>query len=291
MAWLSGKRAVITGAGGFLGSRLHSRLSGLGAEVLPIDRERDVRDKSILTPVFREGDVIFHLAGLANPQYCSQHPEEALSVNALGTLGVLEAALAKACSLVVLASTSHVYGVPQRMPVDELHPVAPSSPYGASKALAESFCSYYSRFRGLKTVTLRFFNIYGPGQRGDYLIPTITRQLGGDTIRIRDFAARRDYLYVDDAIEAFLLAASNEKAAGDVFNIGGGKLYSAKEVAETISSLSGKNLPVAESPSPDLAGGARELSADTSKAQKILGWKQAVPLEQGLRRVLGTIGN
>jgi len=278
MEW-EGTPALVTGGDGFIGSRLVEKLRELGAEVAVASKGRgggrgflsiDVTKPSSLK--FDGYEVVFHLAGIANPRFCEENPEIAFLVNSYGSLNVMEECRSSGVGRMLLSSSAHVYGIPQRVPISEEHPLRPISTYGRSKVAAEHICRAYG------ATVLRFFNVYGPGQRGSYLIPTILSSLVDECIELRNLNCKRDFVYIDDIVDAMLLAVDSPR---ECFNIGSGEGHSSKEIAELLFKVSGKHPKLASLNKPDQIP---LLVADAGKARRMLGWKPKVGLEEGLRR-------
>jgi UDP-glucose 4-epimerase len=280
MEW-RGKRILVTGGDGFIGSHLVAKLDGLGAEVTVASKNKSGKGKFICIDVtnpslnFEKYEAVFHLAGIADPRACEKNPEQAFIVNSYGSLNVMEACRRSGVERILLSSSAHVYGIPQYTPIDEKHPLKPVSAYGQSKVAAEKICEAYG------ATILRFFNIYGEEQRGDYLIPTLVSNLGEESITLRNLDSKRDFVYVDDVVDAMLLAVDYPK---ECFNIGSGIGQSPKEVAELLFKISGKRPRLTSLNKPD---SVPVLVASIGKAKKELGWEPKVKLEEGLRRVYG----
>jgi nucleoside-diphosphate-sugar epimerase len=280
MEW-SGKRILVTGGDGFVGSHLVRKLEMLGAEVTVASKNKAGRGRFISIDVtsppldFGKYHAVFHLAGIADPRACEENPEQAFLVNSYGSLNVMEACRRGGVERMLLSSSAHVYGIPQYTPIDEKHPVKPVSAYGRSKVAAEQICKAYG------ATILRFFNIYGEEQRGDYLIPTIISNLEEESITLRNLDSRRDFVYVDDVVDAMLLAVDHPN---ECFNIGSGSGCSPQEIAELLFKISGKKPRLASLNRPD---SVPVLVADIGKARKELGWEPKVKLEEGLKRVYG----
>jgi nucleoside-diphosphate-sugar epimerase len=280
MEW-SGKRILVTGGDGFVGSHLVRKLEMLGAEVTVASKNKAGRGRFISIDVtsppldFGKYHAVFHLAGIADPRACEEKPEQAFLVNSYGSLNVMEACRRGGVERMLLSSSAHVYGIPQYTPIDEKHPVKPVSAYGRSKVAAEQICKAYG------ATILRFFNIYGEEQRGDYLIPTIISNLEEESITLRNLDSRRDFVYVDDVVDAMLLAVDHPN---ECFNIGSGSGCSPQEIAELLFKISGKKPRLASLNRPD---SVPVLVADIGKARKELGWEPKVKLEEGLKRVYG----
>ncbi len=283
MEW-SGKRILVTGGDGFIGSHLVPKLEELGAEVTVASKNKSGSGKFISIDVtssslnLKKYDAVFHLAGIADPRACEENPGQAFLVNSYGSLNVMEACRRSGVERILLSSSAHVYGIPQYTPIDEKHPLKPVSAYGRSKVAAEQICEEYG------ATILRFFNIYGEEQRGDYLIPTIISNLDKESITLRNLDSKRDFIYVDDVVDAMLLALHHPN---ECFNIGSGRGYGSQEIAELLFKISGKKPRLASLNRPD---SVPVLIADIGKAKKELGWEPKVKLEEGLRRVYGGFG-
>jgi UDP-glucose 4-epimerase len=280
MKW-SGKHTLVTGGDGFIGSHLVAKLEELGAEVTVASKNKtggrnflsiDVTKSSLN---FGEYEVVFHLAGIADPRTCEENPEQAFLVNSYGSLNVMEACGRSGVKRILLSSSAHVYGIPQYTPIDERHPLRPVSTYGRSKVAAEHICKSYG------ATILRFFNVYGKEQRGDYLIPTIISNLDRESITLRNLDSKRDFVYVDDVVDAMLLAVDYPN---ECFNIGSGTGHTPQEIAELLLRISGKKPKLIDLNKADRI---TALVADIGKARKLLGWEPKVGLEEGLGRVYG----
>jgi len=279
----TGKRVLVTGSRGFIGSHLVCRLEQEGAEVIGVDISDgiDITDRSQLKGC-NNIDFIYHLAAKVNIPAAAADSGSTYFTNVAGTLNMLELGRQNQVSKFIFAST-YVYGRPQYLPVDEKHPVNPVNPYSRSKVLGEELCRAYHDDCGLKCVIIRAFNIYGEGQGGDFLIPGILRQIAGDAIRLDDAEPKRDFLYVDDAVAAYIKAAGYTGADFAVFNIGSGKSYSVAGVVDRIMSVAGKKLPV-QYRQKRRKNELMDVVADIAKARRELGWEPEIDFEEGLRR-------
>ena len=294
-------RAVVTGAAGFIGSTLCDALLSGGHEVLAVDCftpyydtdvkrtnaagftvvEADLRHAD-LHEWLAATDVVFHLA--AQPGVRSSWAdgfETYDSHNVLATQRLLEAAADRRVHRLVVASSSSVYGdVPH--PVHEDAPLAPRSPYGVTKAAAEHLVGAYAAARGLETVILRLFTVYGPRQRPDMLIHRLIESaLGGPACPLYgDGSQSRDFTYVDDVVSALLLSASADVERGATFNIAGGTCAPLSAVIDMVRDC------VGQAPLLDRQGVQRgdvvSTRAVTEKARRALGWAPAVDLRQGI---------
>jgi len=213
---------------------------------------------------------------------------KAHSTNATGTLALLQASVDADVKKVINASSSSVYGKVCYLPFDERHPTQPISPYGVSKLAAEHYCRVYSELYGLKTVSLRYFTVYGPRMRPDLAISIFTRhakaneplELFGDGTKTRDFT------YIDDVVSATIAALST---GSGVYNIGGGHQISIQKLAEAIIKVTGSSSQIIYD--QPFKGDQEHTYADTKKAERELGWVPRVSLEDGLMRYYKWISN
>jgi len=286
---LEGKRILITGASGFVGRHLAEELGRDGAEVVTLDaREEysvDVRDwQGVRAFESKLGklDLVYHLAALMFVPYSFESPRETYEVNVLGTLNVLELCRAHNVEKVVFAS-SYVYGHPEYLPVDEEHPLNPTSPYARSKVMGEGLCRAYYEDYGLKCIILRPFNIYGEGQSDSFLIPSILKQLVSGEIELMDPEPRRDFLYISDTIEAYMKAGQYTDSAFEIFNIGSGVSYSVDSIASRIMETWGQEVKVRYKNDRRRAE-IMDVVSSIQKAKEKLGWEPKVTIDEGLRR-------
>jgi len=286
---LEGKRILITGASGFVGRHLAEELGRDGAEVVTLDaREKysvDVRDwQGVRAFESKLGklDLVYHLAALMFVPYSFESPRETYEVNVLGTLNVLELCRAHNVEKVVFAS-SYVYGHPEYLPVDEEHPLNPTSPYARSKVMGEGLCRAYYEDYGLKCIILRPFNIYGEGQSDSFLIPSILKQLVSGEIELMDPEPRRDFLYISDTIEAYMKAGQYADSAFEIFNIGSGVSYSVDSIASRIMETWGQEVKVRYKNDRRRAE-IMDVVSSIQKAKEKLGWEPKVTIDEGLRR-------
>jgi nucleoside-diphosphate-sugar epimerase len=293
------KNVLVTGATGFVGpylvKELHERNARIKVLTINISGNRledaitmmhgNITDTGSLKNVMKDVDIVFHLAAVSNVNYAIAHPRETFETNATGTLNLLEEARKNDVGKFVYISSSHVYGVPQYLPMDEKHPVNPHEPYAASKASAEMLVKIYALNYGLKTTIIRPFNMYGPGQSRDFLIPSIIGQaLEKDIIELGNLSPTRDLLYITDAIEGMLTIAQH----GDgIYNIGSGRETSIKEVVETIINIidPAKKYISIESRRRSNAIDIPRMCADISRLNK-LGWFPVVDLKEGLMKTI-----
>lgn len=312
MNW-TGKKVVVTGAGGFIGSHLCERLAGLGAHVRAFVRYNSRNDngslKFILNKILKDIEVVpgevrspesirqaftnmeyvFHLASLIAIPYSYIDPRDYVETNVLGTINVLIAARELNMKMVTHTSTSEVYGTARYVPIDEKHPVQGQSPYSATKIAADKLAeSFYCAYK-LPVVTVRPFNNYGPRQSMRAIIPTIVIQaLNSNSIKLGSIHPTRDFTFVEDTANGFLLAAATEGTVGEVINIGSGQEISMQDLVQTIGEVMGKSLHIEQEPErirPPLSEVDR-LLAGTEKAHSMLNWYPQTSLKDGLKRTI-----
>ena len=283
---LKGKRILVTGSSGFVGQYLVEELKRHNAELVTLTDKNgnriDVRDWQKIKEI-GDLDMVYHLAAKTYVPLSFENPVETYGVNVLGTLNILELCRLRDVKKIVFVS-SYVYGQPQYIPVDEGHPVQPTNPYMRSKVLGEELCRAYNTDFGVKCIILRPFNIYGPRQDKNFLIPSIMAQLRTGKIELKDPEPKRDFVYISDILDAYI-KAGEFKGDFEVFNIGSGKSYSVKEIVDKIVHLYGKEVKVTykyERRKNEIM----DTVADIRKAKKLLGWKPKTSLEKGIEKCL-----
>lgn len=296
-SFFKGKKILITGSSGFVGSHLSVRLKELGAEIYGISKSAktkdilkvDVLDYERLHKITREREIeiCFHLAAESLVETGQEDPYETFKVNIEGTLNILECARKNRLKKIIIASTVHVYGK-NRVPYLERYTPKPSRPYETSKTCTDLIAQSYAYTYQLPVLIPRFVNIYGPGDlHFTRLIPkTIQAIMLGNMLTLWGGEAVREYLFIDDAIDAYLCLAQAplpKSSDNRIFNFGSGNRISVESLIEKIVTLSGKKLPIKR------VVGGRKLEipsqyVSSRKAQKILGWKAKVPFDEGLRR-------
>jgi UDP-glucose 4-epimerase len=299
-------KVLVTGGGGFVGSNLVRRLLEEGHEVRVLDNfstgnrrnlvdvvdgiqivEGELRSYERVHNATRGVEVVFHQGALPSVPRSVQDPLTTGAVNVEGTLNVLLAARDEDVRRVVFASSSSVYGNTGSLPRVESQFPDPISPYAVSKLAAERYCVSFARVYGLETVTLRYFNVFGPAQdpTSQYaaVVPRfITAIDAGEPVPIYgDGEQSRDFTYVDNVVEANVLAAGAPEASGAVLNVATGDSRSVNALADTIGEVLGK--PVDREYLPTRAGDVRDSWADVSEARRVLAWEPRVGLEEGLR--------
>jgi UDP-glucose 4-epimerase len=251
--------------------------------------EGDLRSFERAFTAVRGCEIVFHQAALPSVPRSVADPLTTSEVNVTGTLNVLLAARDAGTRRVVYASSSSVYGSNSSDVKREDHPVTPLSPYGVSKHAGESYCVSFSRVYGLESVSLRYFNVFGPRQNpiSEYaaVIPNVfsAALLGEEAVVFGDGSQCRDFTYVDDVVAACLIAADASAASGEVFNIGRGERTSVNELVDLISEITGT--PIKARYLPWRPGEIRVSVAEISKAASVLGYQPSVTVPEGLTRV------
>ncbi len=290
-------RVLVTGSKGFVGSWLLAHLESTGDEVTGLDTEVDVTDLAAVTEVVRAAapEAICHLAAQASVGTSWLDQASTYQVNVIGAVNVLDAAAAcDAPPRVLLISSAEVYGrvAPDDLPLSEDHPFAPLSPYAASKAAAEMVGLRAWLGDGLEVIRARPFNHTGPGQRTDFVVPALAKQVadavnsGADALHTGNLDARRDLTDVRDVVRSYrqLLVSGTP---GAVYNVCAGESVAIREVAERLLALAGLDLPIVVDPARVRAIDVPELRGDPARIKAATGWAPEIPLDVTLRDVLG----
>ncbi|MHB8681172.1 MAG: GDP-mannose 4,6-dehydratase [Acidimicrobiales bacterium] len=293
-------RALVTGGKGFVGGWLTSHLRERGDEVVAVDREVEITDADeVRRAIVDVGpDVVYHLAALAHVGRSWADPGTVFRVNALGTLYVLEAA--RACTpapRVLLISSAEVYGEvsPEQLPVAEDAPLAPVTPYAASKVAAEYLGVQAHLAHGLPVIRVRPFNHVGPGQGTEFVVPSLAERIveagrtGSGSVGVGNLAARRDLTDVRDVVRAYRLLAE-DGIPGEVYNVCSGTAVSIRSVAERLLELAGVDAGLVTDPLLARPVDVPVLCGDPSKLGATTGWAPVIPLDQTLRDVLAERG-
>ncbi|MFO0811864.1 MAG: SDR family NAD(P)-dependent oxidoreductase [Gemmatales bacterium] len=311
MQW-QGKTALVTGAGGFIGSHLAEELVRRGAKVkamvhydsrpqrsnLELADARlvhemqilsgDVADPHFMYRAVQGCDVVFHLAALIGIPFSYVAPSAYVQTNIVGTINTLEACRLHGTPRMVHTSTSECYGTARYAPIDELHPLQGQSPYSASKIGADKLVeSFWLSFK-LPVTTLRSFNTYGPRQSARAVIPTILSQLlsGATSLKLGDASPVRDMNFVEDTVAAFLAVAASDACLGEVVNAGTGRGETIGTIAELAMKIVGRTVPIQTEALRQRPEGSEvwKLIAANAKAKQLAGWSPQVTLEAGLEK-------
>ncbi len=316
LGYYAGRRVMVTGGLGFIGSNLARRLVELGAEVLLVDslvpgyggnlhnvadlggrvvvNVADVRSEWSINYLVQGRDVIFNLAGQVSHVDSMSDPRTDLEINCRAQLTLLEACRRHNPGVkVVYASTRQIYGKPRYLPLDEEHLVVPTDVNGINKAAGERYHLLYNDVHGVRAAALRLTNTYGPrmlmshGRQG--FLPWFVRLAmdGQDVTLYAPGEQLRDFTYVDDAVDAFLRAGASEAANGEAFNLGGLRPYRLREVAELVVGAAGAGrVRLVPFPPEKRAIEVGSVHSSYAKIERVLGWRPTVGLEEGLARMV-----
>ena len=310
---IEGKKTLVTGAGGFIGSHLVEALVRTGAEVrvfvrynsrgdlgllerLPREIKQelevfagDLKDPEALRRPAKGCEIVFHLGSLIAIPYSYINPMDFVQTNIVGTANLLNACLGNNVEKIVHTSTSEVYGTSIYCPMDEKHPLQAQSPYSATKIAADKLAESYCRAFGIPVAIARPFNTYGPRQSARAVIPTIILQaLYGDKVMLGSVEPKRDFTYVEDTVSGLIEVAKSVRSVGEVINIGCGREISIAELAQVILSVMGKEAAILKEERrvrPEKSEVER-LMCDNSKARRLLEWEPRISLKEGLIRTI-----
>lgn len=310
---LRGKRVLVTGAGGFIGSHLCEALVAGGATVRAFVRYNsrndrgllemlpdavkgeiecvagDLKDSEAIRRATRGCQVVFHLGALISIPYSYVHPLDYVQTNMVGSANVFNAALDLGVEKLVHTSTSEVYGTAQFVPISEVHPLGAQSPYAASKIGSDQLALSYHRSFDLPVTVLRPFNTFGPRQSARAVIPTIiTQALTQDQVRLGALHPTRDLTYVKDTVGGFIRIAEADNTVGEVVSIGTGREVTIGELAEKITSMVGCSVGITVDQvrvRPEKSEVER-LLCDNTKARQLMGWEPRYTLEAGLSETI-----
>jgi UDP-glucose 4-epimerase len=312
---LHGARVLVTGGLGFIGSNLARRLVDLGAQVVLVDslvpeyggnrfniagiedrvtvHVTDVRDETALRELVRDCDYLFNLAGQTSHLDSMHDPFIDLEMNCRAQLAILEACRRHNPGVkIVFASTRQLYGRPESLPVDEHHPLRPIDINGIHKMAGEWYHILYSHVHGLRAAALRLTNTIGPRMRvkdarQTFLGLWVRNLLEGSEIEVWGGEQLRDFNYVDDAVDAFLLTALSEDSNGRVFNLAGDSVISLNELATLLIDVGGTGrMAIRPFPEERRRIDIGDYYADASLIQRVVGWRPRVPLREALRRTI-----
>jgi dTDP-glucose 4,6-dehydratase len=314
MGSFDGKKVLVTGAGGFIGSHLAEHLVREGATVramvhynalgkrgwldhseLAGDMEilaGDITDRDSVRAGVKDRDIVFHLGALIAIPYSYQAPRSYVRANIEGTLNVLQAALDMGSQRVLHTSTSEVYGTAQFVPITEEHPLQGQSPYSASKIGADKMAEAFAASFELEVVTVRPFNTFGPRQSMRAVIPTIITQcLRGQNVHLGAVHPTRDLNFVQNTVEGFCAAALSPNAVGQAINFGSGREISVGDLAILIGKMMGKEIEIVceEQRLRPTKSEVERLLACNKKAKELCNWEPRTTLEQGLEKTIAFI--
>ncbi len=306
------KKALVTGADGFIGSHLVELLVREGYQVRALSYYNsfnfwgwledipslknievvtgDIRDAHFCKTITKDIDVVFHLAALIAIPYSYQAPDIYIQTNVTGTSNICLAALENGVKRVIHTSTSEVYGTAQYVPIDEKHPMQPQSPYSASKIGADSMAMSYHNAFSLPLTIARPFNTYGPRQSARAIIPTIISQIakGNKTVKLGDLKPTRDFNYVEDTARGILLLSQSDKSIGKTVNIGSNSEISIGDLLKLIQKLMGHSVDMTtdENRLRPPQSEVFRLWCDNGLIKELTGYQPEVSLEEGLRKTI-----
>ncbi|MTK11390.1 MAG: NAD-dependent epimerase/dehydratase family protein [Clostridiaceae bacterium] len=314
---LKGKKVLVTGSEGFIGSHLTERLVELGVDVTALVQYNsfnnwgwidtfdkkvknsinvvtgDIREYDGMKRIIKSQDIVFHLAALIAIPYSYLSPMAYVRTNVEGTTNVLEACREYDVEKIVHTSTSETYGTALYVPIDEKHPMQGQSPYSASKIGADKIAESFYKSFNMPVATIRPFNTYGPRQSARAVIPTIISQIlaGKTEIKLGSLTPTRDFNYVKDTTEAFIKVAESDKTIGEVINAGSNYEISIGDTVKKIIDIIGKDIKIIcdeERIRPDKSE-VNRLWADNSKIKKLTEWEPKYSLEEGLKETVDWI--
>jgi NAD dependent epimerase/dehydratase len=311
---LKGKKILITGSEGFIGSHLVEELLSHEAKIRAfvlynsfnnwgwlenISKENldnieiftgDVRDYNCVNNAMKDIDVVFHLAALIAIPFSYQSPESYIDTNVKGTLNVLQSARDNACEKILVTSTSEVYGTAQYAPIDEKHPLQGQSPYSASKIGADMIAESFYRSFDMPVTIVRPFNTYGPRQSSRAVIPTVITQLlnGMMEIKLGALHPTRDFLFVKDTVKGFIEIAKSENTIGEEINIASQSEISVGNLARKLINIINPNAVIQHEDQRvrPKKSEVERLFGSNEKIKKITNWKQSYDLDAGLKETI-----
>lgn len=300
---------LVTGGAGFIGSHFVDAALLKGHRVKILDNlssgrlehlssckgegrlafaKGDIRSKRNIANAIKGVDSVVHLAALVSVQASLKQPEETALTNSIGTLSLLEECVKRNVRRFVFASSCSVYGNPKYLPIDERHPTVPLSPYAASKLAGEAYCDAFSSSFGLSTVCLRFFNVFGTRQSSGPYAGVITKSLqrlalGDVPVIYGDGKQTRDFVYVEDVVQAIFGALQSENSDGEKINVGSGRAVTINEVVGALLKATGKQVDPVYENMPE--GEILHSVANIEKAERLLDYHPRKQFEEGLREV------
>lgn len=300
---LEAEDILITGGAGFIGSHIadtvienndvtiYDDFSAGTLDNVPDEAtiiEDDIRQEQRLADAVVDADIVFHQAAQVSVQWSVKNPAKSHTVNLDPLMTILETARGTD-KRIVFASSAAIYGNPEYVPINESHPKDPTSPYGLEKLTADQYCHLYHDLYGVEAVALRYFNVYGPRQKGgDYaaVIPIFRDQaVNNEPITIEgDGTQTRDFVHIDDVVQANLRAATDNNAPGKAFNIGTGSQITIQELAETVKMITDSDSDIVHV--AEREGDIEQSVADISRAREVLGYEPAYDMQSGLEAYL-----
>lgn len=300
---LGGKKVLVTGGGGFVGSHLVDKLLENNSDVTVVDLPSqeveknlahvkdkikffawDVTDFSGAEKLARDFDIVFHLAAYASPSLCEKNPDMAFKINVQGTYNVLRLASESNVKKFIFSSSAGIYGTyPKYVPIDENHPIEiANSVYNVTKRIGEDLCNSFAEKHNVPVTILRLFSTFGPRQSTAYFFPTLILQaIKKNKVELWSEKPTRDFNFVDNTVDAFIKAAEADNAWGPI-NIGSGREINVGEIARKVASDFGVEIKFLDK---DIVGPMR-LHCNNQRAREVLGWEPKISFEKGLKKTI-----
>ncbi len=277
-------KVTVTGSRGFIGSSLTKKLRTANIEVMELDLKNGINllDPEVLKKI-PSFDTLVHLAARNYVPESYEKPLDFYSNNLVSTLHALE--LCRINHARMIFTSSYVYGIPQYLPIDEDHPVQAFNPYADTKLIGEKLSQSYNNFFGIEAVILRPFNVYGPHQNENFLIPSILNQLESGHIKLNDSRPKRDFVFIDDLVDFFLKVIFYPKSTFEIFNVGSGVSYSVEQIVKIIVNNFHSDVEV-EFKDQQRENEIMETRADISKAAQLLNWFPETSFEDGIVKTM-----
>lgn len=278
---------AVTGSSGFTGKKLVKHLTSLNHEVIKIDIEEgiDATNYNDLKKI-PKFDILYHLAAKSYVPDSYLKPHDFYKVNINSTLNTLE--LCRNHGAKYIFVSSYVYGIPQYLPIDEKHPIVAFNPYADTKIIGENLCRSYNKYFNINIFIVRPFNIYGPEQTHNFVVPFIFNQAIRGRIEVNDPNPKRDLIYIDDLIDLYIRLITFQNSTFEIFNAGYGKSYSVREIVENIIKLFPSKIEV-NYLNKIRQNEVQETICDNSKAKTLLSWTPRVDLREGLSRIYSSL--
>lgn len=279
------KNILITGSRGFIGKALFQKIQSQFPGYSLFGFDIDDGDLAFVKPSYNNIDHVIHLAARTFIPDSWKEPYDFYRTNVMGTNNILEYCRELNATLTYISA--YVYGEPETLPIAETHPIKPNSPYMHSKVLSESLCKFYSEHYNLNITVLRPFNLYGPNQSGTFLIPHIIRQLlnnGLNKITVKDLHPRRDFLYIDDILDAIILSMNHTKKI-EFYNVGYGESFSVMEIIRFLMEITGLSKEIL-SEKEIRKNEIQDVVADIHKIKDNLGWAPKTSIKEGLKKTV-----
>ena len=285
------KKILITGSSGFIGKNLVDNLLseyeivGLSKKGEKSKINRITKDiNEITSKDFKNIFCVIHLAAITDPKICENFPDQCITTNVLGTQKILEASRKNNCK-VVYASTSHVYGIPKKIPISETASTSPTSIYAGSKLAGEVLCESYHKQFNMDISIVRIFSVYGPKSNNHCVLPSIVKQMkNSNVIKLGNINSKRDFIFISDIIDAFKIILKNTNGF-NVYNVGAEKSYSIKEICKKFEKLYGKKIIIKNNLEQNRKIDAKNIICNSTKLKK-LGWKSKITLDEGLKKMI-----